>query len=185
MGWRGCDFSRSPDGTPRQPRVCGGGPDHNNNTLLDLDEDATAQVVLERPDDVRHSVDEFVVRATSGDEVLGGLVENADEWSVLGHSCGAYTALVLGGGTLDYDGVVAYCRRYWSQACWYISELEPSDLDGHGQADPRVQVTSPYAPGLWYAFGIEGEGLASVRRPYVFAGDRDTVLDYETEAREV
>jgi predicted dienelactone hydrolase len=160
-------------------------PDHTNNTFLDLDEDAVPQVVLERPDDVRNSVDEMVARAVSGDEYLNGLVENADEWTVLGHSFGAYTALVLGGGQLDYDGVVAYCARNRSQACGYIGDLTSEDLAGHGQVDDRVRMTIPYSPGLWYAFGRDGSGLETVRTPFIFAGDRDTVLDYETEAREV
>jgi predicted dienelactone hydrolase len=112
-------------------------------------------------------------------------VENADEWTVLGHSFGAYTALVLGGGQLDYDGVVAYCARNRSQACGYIGDLTSEDLAGHGQVDDRVRMTIPYSPGLWYAFGRDGSGLETVRTPFIFAGDRDTVLDYETEAREV
>ena len=160
-------------------------PDHPDNTFLDIDEDAVPRVVLERPDDMRYSIDAMVERATSSDPYLGGLVDSADEWSILGHSFGAYTALVLGGGELDYDGVIAYCQDNRSQACRYISELDPSDLDGHGQADDRIRMTIPYSPGLWYAFGLDGEGLASVRKPFIFAGDRDTVLEYDTEARPV
>ena len=160
-------------------------PDHPDNTFLDIDEAAVPRVVLERPDDMRFSIDAAVERAVSGDAHLGGLVDSADEWSILGHSFGAYTALVLGGGVLDYDGVIAYCEDHRSQACKYISELSPRDLEGHGQADDRVRMTIPYSPGLWYAFGLDGEGLTSVRQPFIFAGDRDDVLEYDTEARPV
>jgi len=158
-------------------------PDHPDNTFLDLDEDAVPRVVLERPDDVRNSIDEAVARATGADPYLGGLVESADEWSILGHSFGAYTALVLGGGVLDYSSVVAYCAEHSSIACWYISDLDPAALAGHGQADDRIRMTIPYSPGLWYAFGEDGAGLAGVRSPFVFAGDRDDVLPYDSEAR--
>ena len=158
-------------------------PDHTDNTFMDLKEDAVPQVVLERPDDVRHSIDELVRRATSDDPYLGGLVDSADEWTVLGHSFGAYTALVLGGGVLNYEGILSYCASNRSQACGYISDLDPDDLADHGQADPRVTMTIPYSPGLWYAFGPDGEGLEGVRRPFVFAGDRDDVLEYDDEAR--
>ncbi len=158
-------------------------PDHPRNTFMDIDLDAVPQVVLERPDDVRHSIDELVTRANTDDPYLGGLVDTADEWTILGHSFGAYTALVLGGGLLNYDGVLDYCSSHRSQACGYISDLDPDALDDHGQADPRVTMTLPYSPGLWYAFGRDGEGLESVRRPFVFAGDRDDVLEYDDEAR--
>jgi predicted dienelactone hydrolase len=160
-------------------------PDHPDNTFLDIDEDAVPRVVLERPDDVRNSIDAFVDLARSDDPHLGGLVDSADEWSILGHSFGAYTALVLGGGQLDYAGVVAYCETNSGQACRYISDLDPSDLEGHGQGDDRIRMTIPYSPGLWYAFGLDGEGLQQVRKPFIFAGDRDDVLEYDTESRPV
>jgi len=158
-------------------------PDHPDNTFMDLDTDAVPKVVLERPDDVKNSVDELVALANSDDPQLSGLVDNADEWTILGHSFGAYTALVLGGGVLDYNGVLSYCADNRSQACGYISDLDPDDLADHGQADPRVTMTIPYSPGLWYAFGSDGEGLSTVRRPFIFAGDRDDVLEYDEEAR--
>lgn len=160
-------------------------PDHPGNTFLDIDEDAMPQIIVERPDDLRHSIDEVARLATGGHEYLGGVIDSADEWSVLGHSFGAYTALVLGGGQLNYDSVLAYCAENSSLACRYISDLDPDALSDHGAADDRIRMTIPYAPGLWYAFGPDGEGLATVRKPFVFAGDRDTVLEYDTEARPV
>lgn len=160
-------------------------PDHARNTFLDLDEDAVPEVVLERPDDVRYSIDAVAAAAQAGEAPLGGIVDSADEWAVLGHSFGAYTAMVLGGGTLDLDGLVRYCAdpSARGRACRYVDAIDPSALPNHGQADPRVTLTVPYSPGLWYAFGEDGAGLATVSRPLVMVGDQDDVLEYDTEAR--
>ena len=157
-------------------------PDHTDNTFLDMDLDAVPRVVMERPDDVRYSIDALVNEATGGSPYLGGVVDSADEWSILGHSFGAYTSLVLGGGQLDFSGFEEYCSVHSNLACSFVGELDPAELVNHGQADDRVGLTIPYAPGLWYAFGIDGAGLSSVRRPFLFAGTKDDVLPYDEEA---
>jgi len=165
--------------------------DHPHNTLLDIDEDATVQVLLERPDDVRASVDELLLQAASGHERLGGMVgtglagqAGAGGYGIIGHSFGAFTAMVLGGGILDYQGVLDHCASSSAFVCGYLEkDFDPAVAEQHGAADERVLATVPMSPGVWYAFGGQAEGLQSVRQPMVLGGDKDNVLDYATEIR--
>ncbi len=160
-------------------------PDHPDNTLLDIDFDLVWKVMLERPDDVRNSVDELIAQAAGGHENLAGMVEEGS-YGVLGHSFGAVTSLVMGGGEPDWQGVLDYCSANDAYACQYMGEgLEAGMAEGHGTVDDRIAVTVPMSPGVWYAFGQDGANLADVRQPLVLGGDRDTVLDYETEIRPV
>jgi predicted dienelactone hydrolase len=157
-------------------------PDHPGNTFLDLDDEASPQVMLERPDDVRASVDELIRLAESGDALLGGMVEDG-AWAAVGHSFGAITTMTLGGGELNYDSLKAFCDGGGDgRACGYLEGLDSSAVEGHGTVDERVVTAVPMSPGLWYAFGDGGEGLAQVERPFVLAGDLDEVLEYDTEA---
>ena len=158
-------------------------PDHNLNTLLDLDEAASPQVMMERPDDIRNAIDHVIALSDGDDELLGGMV-NGEVYAALGHSFGAVTALTLGGGELDYQGVVEYCQSgEESRACQFLDGIDPSALSEHGASDPRAVVTIPMSPGVWYAFGGDGEGLASVREPSILGGTLDEVTEYDAEIR--
>jgi predicted dienelactone hydrolase len=154
-------------------------PDHPDNTLLDLDEDLTWKVLLERPDDVRFALDQVIAEAAAGHALLAGMAEEGD-YAALGHSFGAVTAMVLGGGEPVWEGVATYCLEHDSFVCDYVAD---ESTEGHGTVDPRAVVTVPLAPGVWYAFGEGGANLAGVRAPLVLGGDRDQVLDYATEIR--
>ncbi len=161
-------------------------PDHPRNTFLDIDPDATIDVILERPDDVRNSVDEFARRAGADDPALGGLLGGADTvdaYVALGHSFGALTTLILGGGAVDFDAVLRFCARSSTFACSFVDGLDASMAEGHGMADPRITGIVPYAPGVWYAFGDSGEGLAETVPPLVFLSDADDVLPYTSEGQ--
>ena len=156
-------------------------PDHPDNTMLDIDTDATWRVMIERPDDVRFSVDELVALAEGDHEILAGMVEGGS-YAALGHSFGAVTTLELGGGEPDWQGVLDYCVEHDVFVCDYLGEgLDPSMAEGYGTVDERVAVTVPMSPGVWYAFGPEGGNLAGVRQPLVLGGDRDQILDYQDE----
>ncbi len=156
-------------------------PDHTHNTFLDLDEDLTPQVLYERPDDIRYSIDEVLRRSESGDEIFGGMLDEDAGYGMMGHSFGGFTALVVAGGALSYAGVLEYCKNNSGRACQYIDAVDPVEAEAHGQGDDRVVATVPMAPGLWYAFGREGEGLSGLSDLLVLGGDRDQVLDYADE----
>ena len=155
--------------------------DHPYNTLYDFDDDKTAQVLLERPDDVRSAVDHLLELNDDPRDPFFQMV-NGESYIAMGHSFGSHTAMVLGGGQLDYQGLSLYCEEFPSQrACRYVGRLELEDLSIYGGADSRVSMTIPISPGLWYTFGRYGEGLGSVVNPLLIAGSEDSVLGYETE----
>jgi len=160
-------------------------PDHARNTFLDLDESAVVEVLIERPGDVAEAVDE-VFRQAAGDGWPAGLVEDGP-WIAAGHSFGSYTSLVLGGALVDYTGVTAFCDESWNLACSFAATRDAEEVqarvDGTRTADPRVSGVVPMSPGLWYAFGANGEGLAQAAPALMLAGDRDQVLEYREDAR--
>ncbi len=161
-------------------------PDHQHNTFLDLDEETLALMVMQRPDDVRYSVDRVFERGEDADDELHGLTTPGD-YAVTGHSFGAFTSMVLGGGQINLDGLYARCSYAPdSSGCRVISTLHLEDLSEHGMSDERAVVTVPMSPGIWYVFGEDGAtapGLATTRKPLVLGGDADPVLDYEQEIR--
>lgn len=160
-------------------------PDHPHNTLLDMDEDLTGQVAVERPGDITESVDELIRLVEAGEEGLGGLLAGpvAEEpYAVLGHSFGSITALAVGGGDFDIAGLMSYCEAEDTRPCGFLEGIDPDSLDlPEAVADPRVRATVPMSPGLWYAFQPDGSGLASVTAPLVLGGDQDSLMDLETE----
>ncbi len=70
--------------------------DHPNNVLYDFDDQATAQVLLERPDDVRSSVDELIRKSNDQGDPLFNSIDDS-RYIAMGHSFGSHTANVLGG----------------------------------------------------------------------------------------
>ena len=155
--------------------------DHPYNTLYDFDDDQTPNVLLERPDDLRSAVDKAIQLSEDPEDPFFNLIDGS-RYVAMGHSFGSHTAMVLGGGTLNYDGLVAFCQNYPDErACNYLDGLNGVDSSVYGGADDRVFATVPMSPGLWYTFGEYGEGLSTVRNPLLIAGIQDDVLEYDTE----
>ncbi len=162
-------------------------PDHTGDTFLDANPSALWQIVLERPGDLISSVDELLRLSAADDPLLGGLVDD-DDYVVMGHSLGSITALSVGGGVLDIATFVEFCAAADAagqdfEGCGRIENPDPDDVADHVMTDPRAIASVPMSPGLWYAFGPDGGGLASLRRPLVLAGDQDDLLDYDQEER--
>lgn len=162
-------------------------PDHFHDTFLDAHESELWQIVLERPGDVMSSVDAVLRLSAEGDPVLGGLVEDPS-YAVLGHSLGSITALSLGGGVADFGAFHEFCAQAVAagldyEGCGRVEGVDPDQAEGYPLVDPRAVLTVPMSPGLWYAFGPDGEGLSTVHVPLVLAGDQDELLSYEDEQR--
>ncbi len=155
--------------------------DHTGNTFMDLDAEQAARVLAERPDDVRYAVDHVLERSNGDDLLLGGMVAGP-AYGMAGHSFGAVTTLILGGGLLDIDHAIAYCETEDAYACRYVGTLGGQTFDD-AVPDDRIVAVAPMAPGAWYLFGEEGSGLAGVVQPLVLAGDEDDELDYLEEIR--
>ena len=155
--------------------------DHPFNTLYDFDDDRTPTVLLERPDDLRAAVDKAIELSEDPEDPFFNLIDGS-RYVAMGHSFGSHTSMVLGGGTLNYDGLVVFCQNHPDErACNYLDGLNGVDLSLYGGADDRVFATIPMSPGLWYTFGESGEGLSTVQNPLLIAGIQDDVLEYDTE----
>lgn len=164
-------------------------PDHPYDTILDAQPSKLWQVVLERPGDLMASVDEVLRLSAAGDPLLGGLVDD-EQYAVMGHSLGSITSLSVGGGQVDFETFNAFCAAAEAadedyEGCGRVENVDPDEAAAHSWTDPRAVVTVPMSPGLWYAFGEDGEGLSTVRSPLVLAGDQDDLLDYDQEERPV
>ena len=157
-------------------------PDHERNTFLDPDESAFLDVLVERPGDMHSSVDHLLEVAQRRGELLSGLVEDGDIVA-MGHSFGAFTSLVLGGGRWSSTAVAPWCAEHpeASLPCQYLDGVSDELIAGVRSVDPRVRVTVAMAPGIWYGFGEDGEGLSDVVRPLLFGSRQDNVLPYQRE----
>ena len=155
-------------------------PDHPKSTMFDLDEDALVEVFLERPDDLRYTVDGLRAQSSTPDSFIEGVLGDGD-YAAVGHSFGAITVMSLGGGSWYPQGVSDWCAENGGLPCWYFEDIDPNELSAHGGPDPRVLATVPMAPGMAYAFTPDDAGLPSVARPLVLGATRDTILGYERE----
>jgi predicted dienelactone hydrolase len=156
-------------------------PDHPGSTLFDfdLDENSSGEHLLNRPDDVRIAVDEVLRLSASDDALLGGMIDG-ERYTMMGHSFGAVTTMALGGAPLDFDTLDEVCATSRPAGCSYLPEVDRSALVA---IDERIDAMVLMAPGGWYAFGEDGADLAGTVPSLVLAGDRDTVLPYDPEAR--
>ena len=154
-------------------------PDHPNNTLLDVDDNMIGQVMAERPDDVRYAVDEVLALAASGHERLGGMVDPEAGYGAMGHSFGAITSMILVGAALDGQAMADYCAERGGWICSLLDGVDPALLDAEIVGDPRASWPVAMSPGLWYAFGPAGEGLAPVDDVLMLGGTLDDIFDYE------
>ena len=88
---------------------------------------------------------------------------------------------------MDYSGVEAFCATSYNLACSVADSEDPEAVQALVEAaatvDDRVTGIVPMSPGLWYAFGEDGEGLETAQPALFLAGDRDGVLGYREDAR--
>ena len=153
-------------------------PDHQFNTILDLNQSLTTQVAAERPTDIANAVD----------LVAGALPDALDlsrGYAVIGHSFGAWTSLVVGGGAVNAPELAQHCADTDEVGCSFFDLEDVQALGELTQAvpDPRAAVAVSLAPGLWYTFGADGRGLAGNVPTLVLGGDRDADLPFEREIR--
>ncbi len=149
-------------------------PDHPGTNLLDFDPDGAAAGGPRRPRDVADAVD--------GLAALDWPVDTSS-YAVVGHSFGAWTALVVGGGALDASGLTETCATSAYAGCKIIGDggFDLALADAYAVPDPRAKVTVALAPGAWYSFGADGSGLGGVRDALVVGGTRDGDLPWASE----
>jgi predicted dienelactone hydrolase len=155
------------------------GVDHVGNTMFDLISDDAPRVAVERPGDVAFAAD--VVG-----EVMGHLASPDDGYAMVGHSFGAWTSLVVGGGLLDLDALDAWCVEQDTAGCGFFTGGALAQFDlSETVPDPRTEVVVSLAPGLAYSFGPAGVGLGDNVPTLVQGGTRDGDMPYDEEIRPV
>lgn len=154
-------------------------PDHAGTSLLDFRPAEVGAWAARRPTDVAEAVDALGVAR------IEGLAWEADRYAVVGHSFGAWTALVVAGGALDAAGFEAACAAEPPPglACGFFEDaaLDPDLVAELAVPDPRAEVAVALAPGAWYAFGPDGEGLDGVRGALVVGGTEDGDLPWDRD----
>jgi len=154
-------------------------PDHAGSTMLDLVSDEIPVVAARRPADVSEAADAVF------EGIVAGLAVVPDRYAAVGHSFGAWTSLVVGGGVLDPEGAVQACEADRRPGCGFFEgrAMPEDDVLRWGQPDPRAEVVAALAPGVFYTFGTDGEGLADVTRTLVLGGTRDGDMPYDKEIK--
>lgn len=155
-------------------------PDHPFGTLFDLDSDRTSEVAIGRPTDVSSAL--TAILELPADHLVADVGLDGP-MGMIGHSFGAWTTLVVGGGVLDLDFAKAHCAAQNDPGCRFIADLADLDSVAGAVPDERVIVTAALAPGGAYAFGTTG--LLDVADPLVIGGRMDGDLPYDNEIRPV
>lgn len=142
-------------------------PDHEFNTMLDLDDDLTAQVALERPGDITATVDAVA-------SAFPGLVD-VSRFVMTGHSFGGWTTNVVAGGTPDMQVLADFCAVNDSYDLCNL-EIDASAALASGP-DARVIAAISMAPAGWYSFS-DFEGMAPM---LLMGGEKDESESIEAE----
>ncbi len=143
-------------------------PTHPDNGLASpTSDEIMATVARERPKDIA-----FIYRSVTSlaqDDPLAGIID-AERFAFSGHSFGAYTTLVLAGGTCDATGAKKRCQE--SKDPGILCPSAPFWPDGliieREKGMERGKVALALAPGGYEAFGPEG--LAKVSMPTMIMG---------------
>lgn len=151
--------------------------DHPGTTLADLTSENLGQAVGARLADLRDLVDLAPDALADLDIQL-----QSDEFHMIGHSLGSWTALAVGGGQVDPTAFHEACLDGGGPACNFFEGEDLTLLsDVVVSPDPRVRSVVAIAPGGWYAFGEDGANLKDVTRPLVIAGVEDADLPFYRE----
>jgi len=146
--------------------------DHYRANTYDATIAYLANQIWQRPRDVGLAISHMV-----GDPKWAAVID-AGRIGVAGHSQGGFTALWIGGATVDADRFLAFQRR------WRNNKMVPEHLRADlpldpapalAVHDPRVRAVFAMAPGIVKAFGMTEAGLARLTVPtYITVGARDT-----------
>jgi predicted dienelactone hydrolase len=143
-------------------------PDHEFNTVFDYEEEATAQVAIDRPRDVSATLDWLIDVNTAGNDPLRGLLDT-DRAAVAGHSFGGWTAAVVGGWVVESLPLVTE------------EELEELGIEfPQDMSDERFATAISMTPAGPSFMGTDG--LDQIRMPILyFGGELDAVCPPEEE----
>jgi predicted dienelactone hydrolase len=153
---------------------------HVGNTALDSlggSELPFEEIAVKRVTDVSALID-----AASDGFGLASLAGNVEDDNVFlfGHSFGAYTTLVAGGGTLDLSLLQATCDDRGGEECAYLDNEDVAAAIEDGLGDERIVAIAPQAPAVASAFA-EG-GYAAINIPtLLMSGELDQTTPEDTQ----
>lgn len=135
---------------------------------------------LDRPLDISHTLDELD-RLSQIDETFAGRM-NLQQVGAIGHSFGGYTALALGGATLNHDRLSQTCTNGLtlnaSPFLQCLAERLPDLV--YPLQDSRVKATIAISPLDSYVFGPEG--MSKIEIPtMIIGGSQDYVASVVQE----
>ncbi|MFO0946608.1 MAG: hypothetical protein U1D30_11775 [Planctomycetota bacterium] len=145
--------------------------DHQYNTARDFRASEVYQSGIDRPKDVSLLIDRMTLKSADPEDPFHGRL-NLEKIAVLGHSYGGYTALAVGGASVN-GREIALRRK--------LSVIPEGDYEF---GDKRVAAVIAYAPVGPPVFSATG--LAKLRRPtLVFGGTVDDVTPFEEHQRPI
>lgn len=155
-------------------------PTHPGDNYADASGQGSTALYSRRVEQLHATLDYMLGHWSSAPSI------DQDRIGAYGMSAGAFTVLVLAGGTPKMEFVPNHCRTNPEFICRALAEVKSpllDDAEGAGtfQADSRIKAISIAAPGLGFTF--EGGGLRNVRIPVqVWVGDRDDTVPAATNA---
>lgn len=141
-----------------------------------IEEQPQALEFLDRPLDVTFLLDELERRSARRPKLKGRL--NLEQVGIFGHSFGGYTALALGGGTLNFSTLRQDCGPQVKQTLNVSQILQCQVLElpqeNYDLADARVKAVLAVSPMTRSIFGQQG--LEQVKQPVMMlSASMDTV----------
>ena len=145
-------------------------PDHPGTTTRDLlaNYGDLKAALLRRPGTLIAAVDAVFDGAVPELGPLG------PRYAYIGHSLGAVTGMLVGGGQIDPEAYTATCAEDPRPvACELIGpmNLTPDELASIAPADPRVQAFVLQSPSG--SFAMKPGSLQGLPRPFIQHGERD------------
>lgn len=152
--------------------------DHTESTFSDVS--GFASTLLNRPLDVRFTIDAMAALAADPNSPFNGLLD-ADNTGLIGYSMGGYGVLNVAGGRYGAT-YVPVLRNFGIPGVNLLAVNSVANADF--EADERVKAVMAFAPwgmnfGLW-----DADGLSTLDVPVFFvAGDQDDVSGYANGPR--
>lgn len=145
-------------------------PDHPGSTIDDIGNYGNAaKFLIHRPATLIAAAN-----AIHGGAVPG-LVPRGTTYAVVGHSMGALTSLVLGGGVISPDAYAAECgKAEHDGGCDIVgpmTEVTPADLALVAPPDPRIVAMVVQNPAGTYA--LAPGSLTHLPKTLLMSGDKD------------
>jgi len=149
---------------------------HTGDNYKDPSYAFTWRNLTDRPRHIVRTIDYLLASWSGRDHIDPARV------GMFGHSAGGLTGLLVGGGSLDLDRVVAFCPAH--PETWVCRQVQQRGLAAQGLPatplvwvhDPRAKVAVLAAPAVGYGFAPEG--LAAVRLPIqLWRASEDDIVD--------